>query len=63
MSEIVTAMKTANTPRTPVTMSDWARATNVEPTMFTATITRIRAVTKTLFHQPAASSPTKSEVA
>ena len=63
MSTMVTAMKTAKTASRTTTISDWARSTTRDPTTLIAAIaTTIRDV-NTLSHQPAASSPTKSEVA
>ena len=63
MSGRVTTTKKAKEASTRATIADCARATNVPPTMLTATIVSRMAVVKTLFHQEAASSPMKSEVA
>ena len=60
---IVTAMKTANTASTPVTISDCARATNFAPTRLTVTITSTSAVLKMLSQAAPASSPISSDVA
>ena len=63
MSTIVTAMKTAKTPRSTMTISDCARSTTLVPTKLTRTIASTIAVVKTLSQIAEASSPTKSEVA
>jgi hypothetical protein len=62
MSTSVTAMKTAKTASRTTTIRDCARSTTREPTRLTRP-PDTTAVVKTLSHQPAASSPTKSDVA
>ena len=63
MSTSVTAMKTAKTPSSTITISDCARSTTFEPTRFTATIASTTAVVKTLSQPAPASSPMNSDVA
>ena len=63
MSTMVTAMKTAKTARSAITMIDWARSTSFEPTMLSAAIATTITDVKTLSQTPPASSPTKSDVA
>jgi hypothetical protein len=63
MSTIVTAMKTAKTARSAMTITDWARSTTLDPTMLRAAIATTITDVKTLSHAPPASSPTKSDVA
>ena len=63
MSVIVTAMNTAKTPRSAMTISDCARSTRREPTKLTPTMASTINVVKTLSQIAEASSPTNSEVA
>ena len=63
MSTIVTAMKTAKTASRRTTISVCARSTTRDPTTLMAAAPTTTPEVKTLSHQPAASSPTKSEVA
>ena len=63
MSAIVTAMKTAKTASSTITISDCARSTTREPTRLIASIPTMIAEVKTLSQPAAASSPMNSDVA
>lgn len=59
----VTQTKIAKTPRTAMTIADWAAARIFVPTRLSASITSRRRVMKRWFQALFASSPTKSAVA
>ena len=63
MSTMVTAMNTAKTTRSAITISDCALSTTLDPTMLRRAIATTITVVKTLSHAPPASSPTKRDVA
>ena len=63
MFVIVTTMNTPKTTRTPVTITDCARATNFAPTMFSAVMAMIRSVMNRWSHFVLAPSPMNSDLA